>query len=101
MRRSALKLVKLVKLVNSKQAQRQTVSRSRRATSRAGSKLTHEATDFLSPYLPTGWARSFEPVHAGRNYGLRAKCPVCGETPPPGYNYRRWRWLSVHIAKHK
>ena len=76
---------------------------SQRATSRAGSKSTRVATEYLSPLLPTGWERSFEIRRAGKYWGLSVVCPVCGERPPVelAYGIRRWRWMTVHVARHR
>lgn len=60
------------------------------------------ATDYLSPLLPTGWERYFSAQRAGKYWGLSITCPVCGERPASSIKGgRRWRWLSVHISKHK
>jgi len=44
-------------------------------------------------------------IRCGNNYGLRVKCPVCGQTPPKQhagealwYGHRRWRWLGNHMV---
>jgi hypothetical protein len=61
---------------------------------------TVKALASLSPWLPDGWENFFNARHVGRNWGLMVICPVCNETAPGGYQYtyRKWRWLTVHLA---
>jgi len=56
---------------------------------------------YLSPTLPAGFAGLFHVRKAGRYWGLTVECPVCHDRPPRecDYGLRRWRWLSVHLAK--
>jgi hypothetical protein len=69
---------------------------------KASLKYKHVAQEFLSPLLPVGWQSYFDIRKAGKWWGLSLVCPTCGETPPSKLlGSRRWRWLAVHIAKHK
>jgi len=56
---------------------------------------------YLSPTLPAGFAGLFHVRRAGRYWGLTVECPFCHDKPPRecDYGLRRWRWLSVHLAK--
>jgi hypothetical protein len=41
------------------------------------------------------------PRRAGKYWGLRIECPVCGERPTKLKQHQRWRWLAAHLATHK
>ncbi len=88
---------------NRPQRSKTTTSRSARATSKAGSTVTRTVLAALRPYLPAGWSVFFALHHAGNRPGLSVECPFCKDAPPPAcnYGYRRWRWLSVHMAQHE
>lgn len=71
-------------------------------TSKRSSSTTQKAQVYLGPLLPAGWQSYFDVRRAGKYWGLSIVCPTCGEAPPKDLlGGRRWRWLSVHIAKHK
>jgi hypothetical protein len=60
-----------------------------------------EGLTYLAPMLPLGWQNFFSLRRAGRYWGLSIVCPQCGASPPAEVDYgsRRWRWLTVHMAK--
>lgn len=61
-----------------------------------------QAERLLTANLPTRYAEYFDIRRAGKYWGLSIICPTCGEAPPGSVvGGRRWRWLAVHIAKHK
>src|SRR5580704_10825436 len=65
------------------------------------SAITPTPQLFLGPLLPGGWRSYFLPRRAGRYWGLSITCPECHERPPKEVTGgRRWRWLTVHLAKH-
>ena len=69
------------------------------ATSRAISKPTPRAQEYLHALLPSGWELFFNARRAGRYWGLSIACPVCDDRIPDECNYglRKWRWLAVHM----
>lgn len=70
-------------------------------TSAPASKDTLKGLAYLQPFLPLGWQSFFSIRRAGRYWGLSIVCPQCGAAPPSEIDYgnRRWRWLTVHLAK--
>lgn len=66
------------------------------------SSYNPDARAFLTPLLPLGWQKYFNIKKAGKYWGLSLVCPVCREAPPSKLTgSRKWRWLAVHISKHK
>lgn len=66
-----------------------------------GSPLPPKGTAFLAALLPSGWERYFNGRKAGRGWGLSIVCPHCHIVPPSELSgYRKWRWISVHLAEH-
>lgn len=62
------------------------------------SNSTQQQTTFLNRLLPPNWGLYFS--QTGR--GLTIKCPNCDQVPPRELSgYRKWRWMSVHIAGHR
>jgi hypothetical protein len=84
-----------------KEADSSSTSRTSSAGRKESSSITPVATSFLSPLLPRGWQAFFNARRVGKYWGLSIVCPFCEEAPPAKLlGARRWRWLSVHIAKH-
>jgi hypothetical protein len=67
------------------------------------SLLPRAAVRYLRPSLPLGWELYFWPRNVGLGrYGLQIWCPQCDERAPKEVKpWNRWRWLAVHVAKHR